>query len=74
MIKIPNKRSYGCKPTVECICGDSGKDLTVYTGQKINFQNADGQRPVETVFAAMNLLLIENAILKLPKDGAILSF
>ena len=39
-----------------------------------NFQNADGQRPVETVFVAMNSLLIENVISKLPKDDVIPCF
>ena len=30
----PDRRSYGCKPAVECICSDSGKDLSVYTSKK----------------------------------------
>ena len=32
--KNPDRRSYGCKPAVECICNDSGKDLALCTGQK----------------------------------------
>ena len=43
-------------------------------GGKNEFQNVDGQRPVEIVSVAMNSLLIQYAILTLLRGDVILSF